>query len=170
MTTTKRVFRILELIILLSLVSAASARQLFQVPGPPGPQAAPPQVAPPLPPGKFLFLCCQNFRKKERNISIRSLKLFFLSLSLSLSPSSECSGDVGLLPKFLAGESPLYIESPIDPANFITPVQSLGFYVGRVGPGAYGSLWRGQPVSQPVRKAVRFSCNHYCLTYCLTYY
>mmetsp|Transcript_11905 Transcript_11905/g.22299 ORF Transcript_11905/g.22299 Transcript_11905/m.22299 type:complete len:100 (-) Transcript_11905:1254-1553(-) len=99
MTTTKRVFRILELIILLSLVSAASARQLFQVPGPPGPQAAPPQVAPPLPPG-----------------------------------------DVGLLPKFLAGESPLYIESPIDPANFITPVQSLGFYVGRVGPGAYGSL------------------------------
>lgn len=55
-------------------------------------QAAPPQTAPPLPPG-----------------------------------------NVGLLPRFLRGEQGLVLNSPIDPAHFITPLQSVGLYVGRVG-------------------------------------
>jgi len=48
--------------------------------------------------------------------------------------------EAGLLPRFLQGEKGLVINSPIDPANLITPIQSLGWYGGRVGPGAYGSL------------------------------
>merc|ERR1711879_267373 len=49
-------------------------------------------------------------------------------------------GNAGLLPGYLRGETGLVINSPIDPRNLITPVQSIGLYVGQVGVGAYGSL------------------------------
>mmetsp|Transcript_13774 Transcript_13774/g.31495 ORF Transcript_13774/g.31495 Transcript_13774/m.31495 type:complete len:154 (+) Transcript_13774:337-798(+) len=52
-------------------------------------------------------------------------------------------GDAGLLPAFLAGETGLVIESPIDPATLLTPVQSIGFYVGNVGKSLQFTLLAG---------------------------
>mmetsp|Transcript_5160 Transcript_5160/g.18106 ORF Transcript_5160/g.18106 Transcript_5160/m.18106 type:complete len:105 (+) Transcript_5160:174-488(+) len=99
--TSLRTVALLGVLLALAVGSAQALenRKVLQAPGPPGPQAAPPQTAPPLPPG-----------------------------------------NVGLLPRFLRGEQGLVLNSPIDPAHFITPLQSVGLYVGRVGPGAYGSL------------------------------